>query len=97
MSVTIYTRRPICYVYYYQLSVCTLIANRNVLLPESQKMPLIYKVIWILQNITYVTAPMVSFFYWNFKSDGKTSFMFAMKYESNCANVAVASLHGTPY
>ena len=50
-----------------------IVANRRVLLPESQKMRNIYKLIWILQNITYVTAPLISLMYWTAVYDGKTS------------------------
>ena len=48
-----------------------IVANRNVLLPESQKMRIIYKLIWILQNITYATAPQVTIVYWDINYDGK--------------------------
>ena len=59
------------------MSFCALIvANRNVLLPESQKMRLIYKVIWILQNITYATAPQVTIVYWDINYDGKQAKYF---------------------
>ena len=55
-----------------KLCLCRLtVATRNVRLPESQKMRLFYKVIWILQNITYATAPQVTIVYWDINYDGK--------------------------
>ena len=32
---------------------------------------MIYKLIWILQNITYATAPQVTIVYWHINYDGK--------------------------
>ncbi len=40
---------------------------------DCQKMQTIYKVIWVLQNILYTSAPIITTVYWKMVYRGKTA------------------------
>lgn len=50
---------------------------------ESDKMHWRFKVIWVLQNIIYSSAPIVTIFYWNLYYQGKTADTDGLLYTVN--------------